>query len=186
MGFTAYAAELSSQCMIVPGFAVTMNVDPRLVVENAFDEAHFQPVHGVLNRPSFAILPESGSGFAVAGRFALPSSPWHRVDSETLEVDFVARAFSPGLVVSYLGGPRPYHTITGASAQDGRIIIYLSIAVPKAVRATATEVDYLLTQMRAGLEQDRPIWEHIQPDAGGLEISEKALRGFRAFCARFS
>ncbi|MGH3721448.1 MAG: hypothetical protein ACRDRI_21880 [Pseudonocardiaceae bacterium] len=169
-----------------------------LVVENAFDATHFRPVHGIANEPSFTVLteePAQTGTFAVRGTFMLPASPWQRASAgaRCVSVPFVARAFSPYVVVSRLGGDHPYVAITAATPRpEGGCVIRFSPAIPTATHA-AMPADrreglyrYLMEHSLAGIEQDVPIWEHlIEPPAPDYDAADGAVVAFREFRESF-
>lgn len=183
-GLSTFVAAAQTWTLI-PGFSVVMEVAPRWVIENAFDALHFAPVHGVLRPPTMPGGREDGGSYVVESLFRLPPSPW-QTGRDEIEAPYSARAFSPTLVVSQLDGARPYRVVTSALDQSGRSKIFLSIALPRGHRTAQSDIDYLLGQMRAGLEQDRPIWENLDNDhVASFLPGDEAVAGFRAFCGAF-
>lgn len=197
-GFGAFLDDLAASHVFIPGFRRSVAVAAELVVENAFDVTHFRPVHGIGNEPSFTILPEEPATrgtFAVTGAFTLPASPWQRTAAGTrsVSVPFTARAFSPYVVISRLGGDDPYVTITAATPRpEGGCIIRFSLAIPTATHAAipverrAGLYHYLMEHSRAGIEQDVPIWEHvIERSTPDYDAADGTVVAFREFCASF-
>ena len=194
-GFGAFLDDLAASHLFLPGVSRSVAVRAELVVENAFDVTHFRPVHGIGNEPSFTILPEASAGagtFAVAGAFVVPASPWQRAAAGTRSacVPFVARAFSPYVVISQLGGDSPYVAITAATPRpEGGCVIRFSLAIPTATH-DAMPADrrerryrYLMEHSLAGIEQDVPIWEHlIELPAPDYDAADGAVVAFREFC----
>ncbi len=185
-GFAAYMADLSGTHRILPGFSVAMKVAPQLVVENAFDAMHFVPVHGVLETPRIGCVPGK-YGFAAEGSFRLPPSPWQTDTSGRgyVDVPFRAHAFGPTIVVSTLAGARPYQVITAACPRGAATNVFLSLAFPLVERATDEEVQYLLRQMKAGLDQDQIIWEHLSDSSFVPLAGDTAVLEFRTYAERF-
>jgi 3-ketosteroid 9alpha-monooxygenase subunit A len=197
-GFGAVLHDLAASHLFVPGFRRSVAVRAELVVENAFDVTHFRPVHGIGNEPSLTILPDEPATrgtFAVTGTFTVPASPWQRTAAGTcsVSVPFTARAFSPYVVISRLGGNDPYVAITAATPRlEGGCIIRFSLAIPTATHATLPADrreglhHYLMEHSLAGIEQDVPIWEHlIEPSAPNYDAADGAVVAFREFCASF-
>ena len=190
-GFEAYFRRLESCHYIVPGFSMDILTNAELVIENAFDVQHFQPVHGIINEPEFDQLDENDGSFAVAGQFQLPRSPWHKevLTGSTVMVPFQARAFSPTLVVSELGGHNPYCMITPAVPLESGCRVHLSLAIKPGAAGTPPAQDdlrYLLRQATGGLEKDRVIWENLPAEPWlNAQTSDRWILGFREFCQRF-
>ncbi|MGH3830221.1 MAG: Rieske 2Fe-2S domain-containing protein [Pseudonocardiaceae bacterium] len=203
-GFGAFLHDLTASHLFVPGCTRSVAARADLVVENAFDATHFRPVHGIANEPSFTILAgeptipdetaQTGT-FAVTGAFVLPASPWQHAatSTHTVSVPFVARAFSPYVVVSQLGGDHPYVAITAATPRpEGGCVIRFSLAIPAATHAAMPAqrrewlYHYLMEHSLAGIEQDVPIWEHlIEPTAPGYDAADGAVVAFRGFRESF-
>lgn len=183
-GLSAFVASAEAWTM-VPGFSLVIEAPPRWVIENAFDALHFVPVHGVLSPPPMRGGQRDGGAYVVESRFALPPSPW-QTGRDKIEAPYSARAFSPTLVVAQLDGVRPYRVVTSALDQGGHSKVFLSIGLPSGHRTVQSDIDYLLGQMRAGLEQDRPIWENLDSDhVASFQPGDEAVVGFRAFCGAF-
>lgn len=185
--FGPYIRRLDQAHRIVPGFSMSVRVRPELVIENAFDALHFVPVHGVLETPVLTPFDVGKGGFAVRGSFTLPPSSWQRPaeGKDCVVVPFEATAFAPGVVASSMGGPRPYTVITAATAEADRSRIFLSLAVDRSLPATDAEIDYLLGQMRTGLEQDRAIWERMDDTTFHPLPADAPVVGLRDFNQRF-
>lgn len=197
-GFGAFLDDLAASHLFLPGVSRSVAVRAELVIENAFDATHFRPVHGISNEPSFTILPEehkAAGTFAVAGTFALPTSPWQRAaaGAHTVCVPFVARAFSPYVVISQLGSDHPYVAITAATPRpEGGCVIRFSLAIPtathEAMPAHCRErlYQYLMEHSLTGIEQDVPIWEHlIELPAPRYDAADGVVVAFREFCELF-
>jgi nitrite reductase/ring-hydroxylating ferredoxin subunit len=200
-GFPEQMAELARTHLIVPGFELPVRATPELISENGFDSAHFRPVHEIGNEPTFRTRRGTSGELIVEGEFLLPPSPWQpgRAGYGQRPVPYRARAFSPGLVVSELGGEAPYSVVTAATPQDGSgasCIIQLSLAIPRREGAAPPSrelCNYLLRQSRTGLEKDRAIWERIEggrpsrfvpADAAVLEFREFLRHCEHAECAQ--
>jgi nitrite reductase/ring-hydroxylating ferredoxin subunit len=192
-GFASMMKELGRQRIIVPGFTLKLRAAAEMVIENAFDQAHFRSVHGIGLHGGFRLRPSETGELAVEGSFELPSSPWQRgrPGTEGSVVPFTARAFSPGLVVSHLGGKYPYGVITAATpTPEGGCIIRLSLALEpdRTNRAPSRElIDFLLRRSRDGLDRDRLIWEH-RSGAAPVHYTplDGPVRAFHDFCAGFA
>jgi 3-ketosteroid 9alpha-monooxygenase subunit A len=105
-------------------------------------------------------------------------------------VPFVARAFSPYVVISQLGGDSPYVAITAATPRpEGGCVIRFSLAITAATHdAMPAErrerlSRYLMEHSLAGIEQDVPIWEHlIELTPPDYDAADGAVVAFREFC----
>jgi 3-ketosteroid 9alpha-monooxygenase subunit A len=191
-GFATLMRSLSQRRIIVSGFTLRLRAPAEMVIENAFDQAHFRPVHGIGLDGSFRLLPSESGELGVRGSFDLPPSPWQRgrAGPEAGPVPFHAQAFSPGLVVSDLGGAYPYTVVTAATpAPDGGCVVRLSLALEhdEAGRAPRPElIEFLLRRSREGLEKDRVIWEHrSEEQLPTYTPLDAPVRAFREFCGGF-
>jgi len=191
-GFEAYLTGLDREHYLVPGLTMELRSRAELVIENAFDNTHFRPVHGIHNEPQFQQLDSRAGELGVTGTFVIPASPWQRSaeQGDTVCVPFSATAFSPSLVVSELGGPDPYFMITSALPNRDGCTVRLSLALqPQADGSPPSRegARYLLRQATAGLEKDRPIWENMPPDAPFNPLpADQWVLAFRDFTARFA
>ena len=186
-GFRETVEALDRECFFVPGFSIKVAADWRLIVENGFDSAHFAPVHGIRNQPDFALERREGGPLTIRGMLEVPASPWMK---EAALVQFTVDAFHPGIVISGLGGPKPYSAITCATPRaDGSTTVRFSLILPAPPSGAAPSPDwcrYLLDQSRRGLEKDREIWENLQPlDAPRWMPRDAAVLEFRRFCEEF-
>jgi hypothetical protein len=170
-----------------------MRAPMELVIENAFDQAHFRAVHGIGIGRAFEVRPSEHGELHVEGVFELPNSRWQRggPGSDVNHVPFVARAFSPGVVISDLGGTHPYTVITSATAAaDGDCVIRLSLALPLDPGGASPKpelCEYLLRRSREGLEKDRVVWEHLTATPVPPDTPlDGPVREFRRFCERFT
>ncbi len=191
-GFARFVRTLDDEQYIVPGFTLTVDAPAALVIENAFDNSHFRTVHKIGNEPRFEVAREPSGSLGVSGAFRIPHSKWQRGVPEggMTDVPYVGRAFSPHVVVSTLGGEFPYSVITTATPRaPDRCVIRLSLAVRPGPGGEPPETalcQYLLQQSKAGLEQDRIVWEHlIGGSAEHLTAQDRGVLAFRAFCREF-
>lgn len=189
-GLTELLEELDEDHYFVPGFEMYIRARAEMVIENAFDQTHFRTVHGVGNEPEFEIRPSKNGELTVDSIFEIPPSPWQKSGQNgMLQVPFTARAFSPGIVVSQLGGENPYWIITAATPDpDGGCTVRLSLAVRAAADGSPPKAElchYLLRQSKAGLEEDQIIWENMSTTVSPRYTAEDAsVLGFREFCQR--
>jgi len=191
-GFAGVMEKLGASLTLIPGFSLKVRTQPEMVIENAFDQAHFGPVHGIGISRAFQMRPSERGELAVEGMFELPPSPWQRgrPGPEGSPVPFLARAFSPGIVISDLGGAYPYTVITAATpTPEGSCVIRLSLGLPPAEdggRPRPELVDYLARRSRAGIDKDRIVWEHLTAPSIASTPLDEPVREFRDFCARFA
>jgi hypothetical protein len=189
-GFEGVLRALAAERMLVAGFTLRLRAAADMVIENAFDQAHFRPVHGIGLDGVFRLLRSDAGELGVEGSFDLPPSPWQRGGTADGRVPFRARAFSPGLVVSDLGGQHPYTVITAATPlPEGGCAIRLSLALPRDAEGCPPRpdlVDFLLRRSREGLEKDRAVWEHRAEDRPPRYVAlDGPVQAFRDFCAGF-
>lgn len=186
-GFAARLTDLDHSHYFVPGFEMEIAAPAALVVENAFDALHFNVVHGIGNRPELAETDAAG-GYAVTGSFRLPPSPWQ--GSSAVDVPYRATAFSPTVVLTELGGARPYMMLTATVPLGPRACITrLSLVLPERAGGGLPDPDechYLLAGARRGLSEDQPIWEGLAETPRFAPVpGDDAVTGFRNFCERF-
>jgi 3-ketosteroid 9alpha-monooxygenase subunit A len=173
--------------VFIPFNRTSLNARGELVIENAFDASHFRPVHGVRNSPAFEVHRDKAGAFVAEGSLRVPPSQWHRSspDGEALELPFHARAVSPQLVLSHIGGADPYWIFTATTPTASGCIVRQALAVPQTdgELPDADRIAYLARASKAGMEQDRLIWEHLRPLARPVyEAEDVAVKAFRAFC----
>lgn len=185
---------------IFSGFEKTIKVAPEMVIENAFDWAHFTPVHDVL-KVTYG-TPEVIDGvFTATTTLRVGPSLWqgtaeggHEDDGSTwVEVPLLARAYSPNLTITQVaigGGDHPHFVIASAVPQmDGTSCVRLSIAMPlnpDGSEPTSELADIILQFESMGLEQDRPVWENLALDMTPQYTSEDAnVLAYRTFCERY-
>lgn len=191
-GFAKILAELDQDHYFVPGFEADVAADCSLVIANGFDAEHFQPVHGVINRPRMTTGRTPEGAFYAESDFHVPPSPWQRGGDGDgdVTVPCVATAYGPGVVLSRMGGEHPYAVLTAATPRrDGRTNVRVSLVVPpdEEGQAPAREMlSYMVNQIRAGIDKDRVIWERIDMSYWrSRELDDPVLTAFRDFCREF-
>lgn len=188
-GFAERIAALDASCYIVPGFCRRIHAPAELIIENAFDCAHFQPVHSIGNMPSMETRRDRAGAYIATARFALPPSAWQ--GSEPTSVPFTATAFSPTLVITELGGARPYLMLSATIPLDADSCeLRLSVLVPGDASGLAPKADglrYLLRQAEAGIDKDILIWEHLAARGAIAQAApfDQPVLGFQRFCSEF-
>lgn len=193
-GFAEAIVELKNTHAFVHGFSMPLPAPPALVVENAFDTAHFGPVHGVPHTSALTVEPfdpAAGQPFTARGRFRVGASPWDAEEAGTpLDLPYEARAYAPGLILSALLSDNPYRFLVGAVADgDGGSVARVVLMLPRPAGGGLPEiskVEYLLGAMESQLAADREIWAHLPADPPRrLQPSEEAVAAFLAFCGHF-
>jgi hypothetical protein len=185
-GWAEFIAEIERTHFIVNGFEMPVDAPPEMVIDNAFDQRHFESVHGV--RASRFLFSTSQQGaLVVNGMVDVPFRDPCTRQFTVLPVPYLARIFSPGLAAVELQGPNPYTVITGATPRaKGGCTIRLNLAFPKTVwkDAPGREISMpLLDYSRRGLEADRTIWENISPSMVPQWLPEdNASLQFLEFC----
>jgi 3-ketosteroid 9alpha-monooxygenase subunit A len=193
--FPSFIAELSKTHHLVPGFQTSIRVAPELVIENAFDAAHFPPVHDVRKITQEKPTVDKGVFTARTTLYVAPSM-WQGKDvvdddSARIEVPLYARAFSPNLTVTAIapGGDHPHYVIAGAVPQpDGNCTIRLSLALEKQPGDEGPNMsvaELLLQFEKMGLEQDRPVWEALTPMDQNWLAQDATIVDYRRFCDGF-
>lgn len=180
-----YITALSHRYRFVSGFALHVRAAHTLITENAFDALHFLPVHKAA-MGTIDVDVDADGVFVGHTEMTIPSSPWlGRIESGVVTVPLVARAFGSGVVISEIGGSRPYVTITGATPIDaGNAILRLTMGFPL---DQDDQLDgYMINQARQGIEADCAIWEQIAPDAEHHYVpQDKSVIAFADYCRPF-
>lgn len=191
-GFEPYIQRLMSDHTLVPGFEMPVRVSSELVIENAFDQRHFHTVHHIGTR-QFKVDTEPAGNLLLRSSFNFPATGWlkDKSGSAFLEVPFTARTFSPGIIISQLGGDTPYTVMTTSTPQpDGSCMIRLSLALPHAHYGPTPNTQfasYLLAQSRKGLTDDQLMWENLSPTAPQrLTVHDHPCVAFQEFCRTFA
>jgi nitrite reductase/ring-hydroxylating ferredoxin subunit len=175
----------------VAGFALRAPVPAELVIENGFDGAHFRPVHEICETPRLAVVEQTARRVRAQGVFVVPRSYWQSGAGDSVSVPYTATAFSPGIILSHLGGDHPYYVMTAATpSSKTACTIRLTIAIPAGKDGAAPDrsrCEYVLNQSRKGIEKDLTIWQHMIADAPSHFLAEDAcVIAFRQFVARFA
>lgn len=151
---------------VVSGFTMQVRAPHYLVSENAFDGAHFAPVHHAGAAP---VATRRAADGRLVGETTLtiPPSRWQRsADADGMvRVPLQIAAFGAGVVVSNVGGADPYTVITTATPQpDGVTTVRLSLAFPNGATKPDPGADrYMIEQSRRGLQLDCAIWDNMDP-----------------------
>ena len=198
----AMLEHLQRNLSIFPGFTKSIKVPPGMVIENAFDWAHFPPVHGVLKVDYGAPTIEDGV-FTAQTTLRVGPTMWqgNSKGSDSLENDpsmcidvpLLARAYSPNLTITQVavgGGDHPHFVIASAVPMlDGTSTIRLSVAMPRPPdggEAAPELAELILKWENMGLEQDRPVWENLALNITPRYTAEDDnVLQYRKFCERF-
>jgi nitrite reductase/ring-hydroxylating ferredoxin subunit len=189
-GWVRYLEELDRTQFIINGFEMCVRAPMEAVIENAFDQRHFQAVHGV-HTDEFVVRTSENGALIVEGTFYVPTKSAEGTNSIS-PAYYRAMVPSPGVAAVELRGSLPYTVITGATdmATPGECVVRISLAYPRSVWRTApTPVVYepLLQHSRRGLEEDQLVWENLVPPASPQWMPEDApTRVFHRFCAAHS
>lgn len=191
LGLGACLRDLDRRSWIVPGFEMKVRAAYELVAENAFDGAHFHSVHQVRNHPHVEITSGEAGELVGTGMLEVPLSAWQQSAGgrDTVVVPITARAYSPGVVVTDMGGARPYAVVTTATPAADGCTVRLSFGMPRSPGAGGPDLrlcEYMIAQSQKGLQADRNIWELLLPGHRPHYLSEDAsVIAYRDFCARF-
>lgn len=171
-GLTAFLESLGAIYHFVPGFTVSIQTSPELIVENAFDRRHFFKVHGLDATPELTLAQGLAGEMIVTGHFLTTKpTPWQRQEDhyeERPEFDFCARVFSPTLCVTELGTGRERPIVLTAATPDsnGGCQVRVSVAYPAKPDGSPPDhqaIRALLRDSRTSIEQDKQIWENLSP-----------------------
>lgn len=180
----------------VPGFEMTAETTIEVVIENGFDNAHFRAVHGLMSLPALTVGRGRFGELMAEGHFEIPRTGWYEGPDSgrgPLRARYVAHAFSPGVFVAELEGDAPYRyrVMTTATPTDapGACTVRLTLLLPQGPDAAPPDARFaqeLLEHSRAGLEQDRQIWNRLSPDhTPRLTATDQAAAAFAEFCRTF-
>jgi hypothetical protein len=174
---------MASGLRIVRGFVMEVAAPHELVIENAYDGAHFRPVHRVVNEPDVRVSYDEDGALVGHATLRVPASPWQRdeLGARAFDVPIEARAYSPGLVISEMGGARPYTVVTAATPSAGGCTVRLSFGWPREAAPPPEPLqDYMIALARA-------VWERVTFAAPErLTPRDAGVVAFRAFCASFA
>jgi 3-ketosteroid 9alpha-monooxygenase subunit A len=189
-GFERAMTAIAAARQVVGALTVPIAVPVDLVVENAFDIDHFSAVHMVPRVIDMELRPDAAGALVIEGAFETGALPWEKAVGRTSRSRFLARAFSPSVVVSELGPPEMSHVVvTGAIPTAGGCVARVAIGVcPREPGgpAPAGILDPLIAGARHAFDQDIAVWEHLDLDAPQrLDVRDEPVRAFRRFCAGF-
>jgi nitrite reductase/ring-hydroxylating ferredoxin subunit len=184
-GFERAMRELTERRPLVAAVTQAVRVPTDLVVENAFDVDHFGAVHGVPRTVGMHISPGESGELVIDGEFETRVPPWQRPAGGIVRSRFLARAFSPSVVVTALGAEGEAHlVVTGATPSADGSIARIAIGVAGGEPAT---VDGLVAGARRAIIQDATVWDHLDLSAAAqLDSRDRQVIVFRRFCATFA
>lgn len=180
----------------VPGFEMSAETTIEVVIENGFDNAHFRAVHGLMSLPGLAVRRGPFGELMAEGQFDIPRTGWYEGPDSgrgALQARYVAHAFSPGVFLGELDGEAPYRyrVMTTATPTDdpGVCTVRLTLLLPCGPGDSPPDARFaqeLLEHSRAGLEQDRQIWNRLSPShTPRLTANDQAAVAFAEFCRSF-
>ncbi|WP_037605764.1 Rieske 2Fe-2S domain-containing protein [Streptacidiphilus rugosus] len=198
-GFERAVKEYADDYPLVPAVSLPVAVDAAYVVENAFDADHFKAVHKVPGVRGMTAGPGPSGELTVEGEFLMQTSPWQderrkeevrwqAIRTNTVRWDyrprFLARAYSPGVVVTEFGPENDVQVIvTGAVPTAGGCTARVAVAVRENQHGA---LPVLIEGSRKALAEDKVVWEHLVPGAPErLDGRDAPVVAFRDFCADF-
>lgn len=189
-GFSKYIQRIAETHTIVPGFKLHVKAPPELIIENGFDSRHFPAVHRILNDPRFTVRPGEEGELFVDSILEVPVPGRPGTQPQKSKVPYLARTYSPGLIVVELNDERPYKVLTGAQPlADGTSIARLSVLLDKNVHGdtpNSTYCDYLLKYSRMAMEDDQVMWENLMPNfRPRFTAQDDAVLEFHRYCQQF-
>jgi nitrite reductase/ring-hydroxylating ferredoxin subunit len=184
-GFDRAMKELIATHTVTGAVTGQVSVPPEIVIENAFDIDHFATVHLVPRVVGLKVEIGADGELTISTGFRTKAPPWETGGGEVTSC-FFARAFSPSLVVTDLGGTGSRNVvITGATPVSGGCVARIAIAVPRG--SPDTVADALISGARHAFEQDLRVWQHLDVGAPArLDSRDTPVLAFRAFCASFT
>jgi hypothetical protein len=183
-GFEVEIKRLAAELVVVAAVIQPVAVPAEYVVENAFDAEHFSAVHLVPAVRGMRTSDGAHGELVIEGEFRTKAPPWERERRLGFASRFLARAFSPHLVVTELGAAEaPYTIITGATPAGTGSVGRVAIGV----RPDRTDaLPALIDGARYAFEQDRVVWDHLDVGAPErLDAADAPVVAFRRFCAAF-
>ncbi|MFI1369031.1 Rieske 2Fe-2S domain-containing protein [Streptomyces griseochromogenes] len=199
-GFEQAVTAWETTYPLVEAVTLPVAVASEYVVENAFDPDHFKAVHGVPGTRGMATRTGDSGELVIEGEFLMQTSPWQdarrleevrweAVRTRTVRWDykprFLARAFSPSVVVTEFGPPDEVHVIVTGSVPtaEGGCVARVAIGVRGDQRSA---LPVLIAGSQKALGEDKVVWEHLNPRAAvEYDARDAPVRAFRAFCADF-
>ncbi|MBV9452383.1 MAG: Rieske 2Fe-2S domain-containing protein [Streptosporangiaceae bacterium] len=183
-GFGQVLADLAEQRIVIGALSEHVPVPPELIVENAFDAEHFSAVHLVPRVTGMEIKPGETGELVIEGEFATAPPFWEKGQAKVVHSRFVARAYSPGIVVTEVGPPdRAHVVITAASPAPGGCLARFALAIRP---GQIDEFGALAAGARHAFKQDFEVWSHLDPAVvPRLDSRDATVVAFREFCAGF-
>ncbi|MFS1298396.1 Rieske 2Fe-2S domain-containing protein [Streptosporangium longisporum] len=185
-GFTRAIKELADSHPLTAAVSRSMNADPLLVVENAFDIDHFTEVHKVPRVRAMAHRHGDEGELVMEGEFVMASMPMPGGGAPRIVGSrFLARAYSPGVVVTLFGPPGREQVIVTAAVprEKGGCAVRVAIGVRDEQQG---ELPLLVQGSERALDEDAVIWERLNPRVvPRLDVRDAAVVAYREFCATF-
>ncbi len=195
-GFRAALTALSETHLIRAGFTRTIGVESSVVVENAFDPEHFAPVHGMSDIPAMDPQPGPDGELVVDSELRTRGrAMWQQSGDGAATFRFLARAYSPTLVVTQVGAEAdaPFF-LTGtapATAPGSAAGCIARVAVafrrpPDGRNPSPLYVAGLIAGSMKAFREDIPIWENLARDhLTSYDERDHVVHTFRDFVSRF-
>jgi phenylpropionate dioxygenase-like ring-hydroxylating dioxygenase large terminal subunit len=195
-GLAEFLASLAQTHCFVPAFALDAPVPPEIVIENVFDTDHFTTVHGISRRPALEVRGGPAGRLEVEAVFeTVAPRLWGGTRDATataIRTRFLARVFSPGVVVTEVGDiDQPQVVITAATAHPGGgCTVRVTLAIWDGGGSGPAEHETIIAlgrDSRLAFEQDMAVWAHLDLGARNvLDESDAPVREFRRFCEKFT
>lgn len=190
-GFVEFMHQLAETHTINPGFVMDIKCPPEIIIENGFDNTHFQPVHGVDANKFVPQIDEHGS-------LVVKSSFIHGTDhhasgqaaTTASETPMQLNAFSPYLSVAQLGGKMSMAFMTSVNPLSKKLTrLRFSLALPRAKYGPSVPervLEAMLQGNKTGIQYDMVIWENMSfTSPRNHTAQDKAVLAFEEFCQRF-
>jgi hypothetical protein len=186
-GFRKAAVELAGR-RIAAALTTTVRANASLIIENAFDAEHFPAVHEVPQVNGMDARQGPDGELVIEGEFVSRTPTWENTKGAApvgeFRNRFLARAFSPGLVITELGPPGHGHiVITGANPTAEGCTARVAVSTREGDEAA---LGALIAGSRRAFDQDRDIWENLDPTVTPrLDPRDAPVVAFQTFCAGF-
>lgn len=186
-GFRRMIKELADRGRVSAALSTEIKARPELIIENAFDASHFSAVHRVPRVTGMHATTGPDGELVIEGVFTTQAPPWERDPGKPFASRFLARAYSPGLVVTELGPPDRSHLVITSANPLPTPGAGCVARVALGIREDQEDArGALIAGARRAFDQDVQIWETLDPFAPErLDAGDASVIAFREFCDGF-
>ncbi|MEV4377837.1 Rieske 2Fe-2S domain-containing protein [Streptosporangium sp. NPDC049644] len=184
-GLARALKELGGTHPLTAAVIKPVDVDPAMIVENAFDVDHFTEVHKVPRLRGMAHRDGDEGELVIEGEFVMGAKPGSASGPSVTRARFLACAYSPGVVVTRFGPPGWEQVIVTAAVprEGGGCVARVAIGVRPEQRG---ELPLLISGSERALAEDAVVWERLNPRVvPRFDGGDAAVVAYRRFCAGF-